>query len=52
MNYLEDGAYHNIELYEIKDGETIYNGKLYKARDRINDLSHETDWDFIPIGEG
>ena len=35
-----------LELKEIKNGKTIYDGKEYVARDRLEDLQNDTGWEF------
>lgn len=48
--YTEDGRYHDTRAFEIKNGEVVYNGKLYRAREEeeileaLNDSQEEFEF--------
>ena len=45
VEYLDTGE-HNVAPIPINNGRAIYNGHIYTARQRIEDLKRETGWAF------
>lgn len=43
VEYLDDGT-HNVIPIPINNGKAIYNGHLYTARNRVEDLKRDTGW--------
>jgi hypothetical protein len=42
-NYTEDGYVH-LEQISIEGGRAFYDGKMYQARERIEDIRRDVDW--------
>lgn len=44
IEYDAGGFDHNINVYQIHAGESIYRGRRYKARNLVQQIQEDTDW--------